>query len=119
MMTLLLSDHPIPLRIDDHGTVRVGNTRVSLDSVIYDYQNGATAEQIADDFPTLDLADIHAVISYYLRNRNEVEAYLAAQQKESDEIRGRIEADSNTQIVRERLIARRQRRNRGDAECHD
>ena len=84
-MTLLISDHPVPLRTAEGGVVRIGDSRISLDSVVYDYKNGATAEQIAFNFPTLDLADIHAVIAWYLRHREEVEQYLIDQQPEADE----------------------------------
>lgn len=105
-MTLLISGEPVPLRTDEGGVVRVGNTRVSLQSVVYDYNNGATAEQIAFDFQTLDLADIHAVIAYYLRHRDEVERYLADQQDQAEGIRHRIAPVVAGGKIRERLLAR-------------
>lgn len=114
-MTLLISGEPVPLRTDEAGVVRVGNTRVSLDSVVCDYQSGATAEQIAFDFPTLDLADIHAVIAYYLRHREEVERYLADQQDQAAEVRRRIEPIVAGAEIRERLLARRAAQERSDA----
>lgn len=106
-MALLISAESLPLRTDESGVVRVGNTRVSLDSVVYDYKNGATAEQIAFDYPTLDLADIHAVIAYYLRHLNEVETYLADQQKQVAEVRAQIEPVVATGQIRDLLLARR------------
>jgi len=114
-MTLLVSDQPVPLRTDDGGVMRIGNTRVSLDSVVYAYRRGATAEQICEDFPTLDLADVHIVISYCLRHGEEVDEYLAAQRKESAELRERIEADPKTQMIRQRLLEQRARRTEGHA----
>ena len=36
-MTLLISDYPVPLKTDEAGVVRIGGTRVSLDSLVYDY----------------------------------------------------------------------------------
>ena len=118
-MTLLVSDQPVPLRVDEGGVVRVGKTRVSLDSVVYDYKNGAVADQIAIDFPTLDLADIHAVIAYYLRHRKEVEEYLADQQQEAVEVRKRIESVVADGDIRERLLARRAARDVNDAPAND
>lgn len=106
-MALVLTDQPVPLRTDEGGVLRVGNTRVSLDSVVYNYKNGATAEQITDAFPTLDLADIHLVIGYYLRHRKEVEDYLADQEHQAAEIRQRIESIVANGDIRERLLARR------------
>jgi uncharacterized protein (DUF433 family) len=106
-MSLLLAAESLPLQADESGVVRIGSTRVSLASMIYDYKNGATAEQIAFDYPTLDLADIHAVIAYYLRHLQEVETYLAEQEKEAAEIRLQIESVVATGQIRERLLARR------------
>ena len=114
-MTLLISNHPVPLRIDEAGVVRIGDSRVSLDSVVYDYKNGATAEQIAFDFPTLDLADIHAVIAWYLRHREEVEQYLTDQQRQAAEVRKRIEPIVANGDIRARLLARRAARDSNDA----
>lgn len=118
-MTLLISDYPVPLRTDEAGVVRIGNTRVSLDSVVYDYMNGATAEQIAFDFSTLELADIHAVIAWYLRHRLEVEQYLSEQQQQAAEIRRRIEPIVANGDIRARLIARHASRKSNDASAND
>jgi uncharacterized protein (DUF433 family) len=118
-MTLLVSDQPVPLRTDENGTVRVGKTRVSLASVVYEYNSGATAEQIAFDFPSLDLADIHAVIAYYLRHRDDVERYLNQQQQEAAEVRRRIQPVVASGEIRERLLARRAAREGNDAPAND
>jgi len=74
----------VPLTTTEFGTIRVGHSRVSLDSVVYHYKQGATAERIAESFPSLDLPAIYAVIAYYLANRESVEAYLRQQEAESD-----------------------------------
>lgn len=54
----------VPLTNTEFGTVRVSGSRVSLDSVVYHYEQGATPERIAESFPSLNLADIYAVIAY-------------------------------------------------------
>ncbi len=107
-MTLSIVETPVPLRTDAHGTVRVGGTRVRLDSVGGAFLQGATAEDIVRKYPTLDLADVYAVLSYYLRRRADVDAYLREQEREATDIRREIEADSNhTQDdIRARLLAR-------------
>jgi uncharacterized protein (DUF433 family) len=117
-MTLLISGEPVPLRADERGTVRVGNTRVSLDSVILDYKNGATAEQIVFDYPTLDLADVHAAIAYYLRHREDVDRYLADQQNQGAEVRKQVEPIVAPGDIRERLLARRTAQGNDDAAVH-
>jgi uncharacterized protein (DUF433 family) len=97
-------DLSVPIRTDEHGTIRVGNTRVTLDVVLARHQQGRTPEQIHESFPTLKLADIYAVISYYLNNRAEVDAYLGQQDKEAAQLRQEIEAKQpQTEPLRARL----------------
>jgi hypothetical protein len=75
--------------------------------VIGAFQNGCTAEQIAYKYPSLNLADIYAVITYYLRHRQEVEVYLAQQWQEAEGIRREVEERFPPSGVRECLFARR------------
>jgi uncharacterized protein (DUF433 family) len=97
---------PVPLKADRYGTVRVGKTRVTLESVVTAFELGATAEQIAHKFPTLELADVYAVIVFYLRNKAEVKDHLAREAKEADDNQAKIEAKSSSSGIRERLLAR-------------
>lgn len=110
-MTTLETTQALPLRLTADGTIRLASTRVSLDSVVHHYRLGATAEQIAQKFPTLDLADIYAAITYYLTHVDEVEDYLRRQEAEGDEIQERLEADPQYQKssanMRSRLHARK------------
>ncbi|HEX9945461.1 MAG TPA: DUF433 domain-containing protein [Thermoanaerobaculia bacterium] len=89
------------------GVVRVGGTRVTLDSVVHAFKAGSSAEDIVRKFPTLSLADVYAVISYYLRHKAEVEAYLEEREREAQELRQQIEAKFDTRGIREMLLARR------------
>ena len=70
-------NEPVPLRTDPHGVIRVGGTRVPLDTIVVAYREGATAEEIAEQYPSVALSDIYASLSYYLRHRSEIDAYLA------------------------------------------
>ena len=106
-MSLSIETEPIPLATDADGVVRVGTTRVTLDTVVAAFQEGATAEEIVYQYPTLDLADVYSVIGYYLRQRSEVEAYLQERQKKADKVRQQNEERFDAQGVRERLLARR------------
>jgi uncharacterized protein (DUF433 family) len=80
-----------PLREDADGALRVGDSRVLLELVIRAFQDGATPETIVQRYATLALADVYAVIAYYLRHRSEVEAYLARREQEAAEVRERVE----------------------------
>lgn len=106
-MALTISPEVIPLRADSDGVIRVGGTRVTLDTVIAAFQEGATAEEIAQQYPSLNLADIYAVIGYYLRHSEEVGAYLEQRRQQAEASRKQNEARYDPQGVRERLLARR------------
>jgi len=97
----------VPLVTDAHGVVRVSGTRVTLDSIVGAFRSGATAEEIAQQFPTLALADIYEVIAYYLRHTAGVDAYLAGRQTEAESLRGEMESRFDPRGLRARLLARR------------
>jgi uncharacterized protein (DUF433 family) len=90
-VSLTLEPETVPLTRTPDGSIRVGGTRVPLDTVIYAYRNGASAENIVDRFDTLILADVYWVIGYYLRHTAEVDAYLAERDRRADEVRRECE----------------------------
>ena len=103
---------PPPLQQDQEGTVRVGGTRVTLDTVVGAWDNGATAEEIAQRYDALALADVHAVLSYYLRHREEVQAYLGRRRQEAEEVRRENDLRFPPDAFRMRLLARRDAQSR-------
>jgi uncharacterized protein (DUF433 family) len=109
-MNLPVATETIPLRKDKYGVIRVGGTRVTLDTVVRAFKNGATAEEIVLQYSALDLADVYAVITYYLRRQAEVEAYLQEQEEEARKVRQQNEARFDPHGIRDRLLARRNQR---------
>ena len=107
---LVIEAEPIPLEMDASGVVRVGGTRVTLDTVVAAFQEGATAEEIVYQYPSLNLADVYAAITYYLKHPSEVDAYLERRQAQADEVRRQNEARFDPRGIRERLLARRAER---------
>jgi uncharacterized protein (DUF433 family) len=106
-MTLLLTTtDTIPLQIDAEGVMRVGRTRVTLDTLVAAFNEGATAEEMAQQYPSVALADIYSVIGYYLRRRSEVEAYLRERQTLATEAQRQNEARLSPVGLRARLLAR-------------
>lgn len=105
---LKISNDTVPLRRDESGVVRVGGTRVTLDTVLAAFQDRASAEEIVHHYPSLELADVYLVIDYYLNHREEVDAYLRKQRELADQTRREIEADNDQREFKERLLARRQ-----------
>ena len=106
-MTLVVTPQSPPLTTDADGVVRVGGTRVTLETVVGAFQGGATAEEIVQQYSSLALADVYAVISYYLNERAEVDAYLRQEQERSEQVREQNERQFDPTGVRERLLARR------------
>lgn len=106
-MSLTPGTAEIPLATDSHGVVRVGGTRVTLESVVGAFRSGATPEEIAQQFPTLALADVYQVIAYYLNHAAEVESHLAARQNQADVLRAEIECRLDPRGMRARLLARK------------
>ncbi len=98
---------PVPLREDEHGVIRVAGSRVTLDSIVALFDRGATAEEIAQSFPTLALGDAYAVLSYVVARRGDVDAYLARRAREDDVARDESEQRAPSADLRARLIARR------------
>ena len=103
---MVITTEVIPLETDEHGVTRVSNTRVTLDTIVTAFKEGATAEEIAQQYPTVPLADVYYVIGYYLHRRDEVEEYLEKRKQEADELQNQMEARFNPMGIRERLLAR-------------
>jgi uncharacterized protein (DUF433 family) len=107
-MPLIIHPEPVPLRTDEYGVIRVGDSQVVLDIVIRAFNNGADPESIVHGYPTLNLADVYAAIAYYLRHRKEVDDYLQARQEEAERLRQEIEAKQPDRAeLREKLLARK------------
>src|SRR5690349_1645373 len=98
---------PVPLRSDDDGVVRIGRTRVTLDTIVSAFDDGTSAEEIVLQYPSLELADVYAVLSYYLRHRADVEVYLQRRAADAAVVRQENERRTNPVGIRERLLARR------------
>jgi|SRR5262245_50399512 len=115
MLTYLpLQADPLPIRIDTSGALRVGNTRVTIDSVLQCYLAGDTPEVIVQAFDTLELADVYSVIAHYLRHRTEFDQYLKMYDMRFEN--GRAAAMAGGQAgLKERLQARLAARQADDA----
>lgn len=97
-----------PIREDESGALRVGNTRVLLEFVIKEFEDGATPEAIIQQFPSLLLSDVYAVIAYYLKHRDEIGGYIAERDRLGDSVQHRIEAGQpDLAEIRRRLNAAR------------
>ena len=100
----------IPFAVTEQGTIRIKGSRVSLDSIVHHFKLGATAEQIIQSFPSLNLGDVYSSIAYYLARRSEIETYLEQQRVEADNLQGQLESNAAYQAeigeLRSRILDR-------------
>jgi uncharacterized protein (DUF433 family) len=87
----LMPDSDTYVRTDEHGVMRVGNTRVSLDSVVIPFQNGDAPESIRSQYPSLTLEQVYGAITYYLAHKPQVDEYLERQQAQFEELKAQID----------------------------
>jgi uncharacterized protein (DUF433 family) len=111
---LPLSPEPPPLRLDDGGVVRIANSRVTLDLVVEQYENGMTPEDLVRAYDALALADVYAVIGYYLKHKTVVREYLNRREQEAAALRAQIESE-RPNIARDDLLIKRTAREKVDA----
>ena len=104
---ILQPDMP-PIREDADGALRIGDSRVLLELVINAFQDGATPEAICLRYSSLRLSEIFAVIAYYLRHPQEVDAYLLRRERRTAENDARMQArQGDLTAIRARIAARR------------
>jgi uncharacterized protein (DUF433 family) len=110
-MSLTIHHDPPPIRLGEDGAVRVGPTRVTLETVLYYHLAGQTPEQIVESFDTLKLADVYSAIGYYYRHKDEVDAFLRAGEAEAARWKEYWDAQlPDRATLRERLLSRLERK---------
>jgi uncharacterized protein (DUF433 family) len=106
-MIVALQNDPFPLRMEEDGGIRVAETEVQLEWVIEAHENGTDPETIVRWFDRLRLADVYAVISFYLNHKAEVRQYILERDRQAQEIRDKIEAGQpDRSKLREKLLTR-------------
>ena len=102
-----VAKEPVPVVKDADGIMRVRGARISLDTVFAAFREGATAEEIVQQYPSISLADVYQVIGYCLRHSSEVEGYLAERRERGRTTRELNESNWHPDGIRDRLLARR------------
>ena len=108
-MTVLLEIQPINLTLaaDSNGVIKIAGSRVTLDTIVGAFLRGATAEEIAQQYPSITLADVYATISYYLQHQDEVEKYLEKRRKHAKTVKEQNQKRFDQSGIRARLLARK------------
>ena len=108
-MSLTISAEQVPLTTDSHGVVRITGTRIPIETVVDEFNQGASPEEIVLSYPTLELSQVYSVIAYYLRNKTEVDAYIKEQDHLAYEARERHGVNAFSRQLREQLIQRQKK----------
>jgi len=82
--------------------IRIKGSRIGIETILTEYLDGRLAEYIVMEYPSLSLEQVHATITYFLRNREAMEAYLARLDEWSDQ-RRREQSRSSVSPTVERL----------------
>jgi uncharacterized protein (DUF433 family) len=107
-MALRIPEDPAPITINTDGVALIGGTRVRLETIVAAFHDGDSPEQIVDNYDVLTLADVYAVIAYYLNHREEVDEYIRQQEAAAEQVRREIEANQPEMFsLRARLLERK------------
>ncbi len=98
-MTITLVADPLPLRVDETGAIRVGQSRVTLDVLLQYWRLGMNPEDITRGLDTLSLADVHGALAYYFRHQNEIDDYLRRREEEAEKLRQEIETANASRLA--------------------
>lgn len=104
-----LTTPSLPLRVDERGIIRVGRTRIPLETVLIAFQQGYTPEEIAMQYPTLQLEDVYTIVTCYLHNREVLDAYLEVMERVGEENRRQWAMLHPARNLRQRLLKRYRR----------
>ena len=106
MSALLNQAHEVPLVEGADRVIRVAGTRVTLETIAAAFDEGATAEEIVQQYPSLLLSDIYDVLSYVLRHRTRLHDYLSRRDAERTALRVENARRFSAEGLRARLLAR-------------
>lgn len=96
----------LPLRIDESGALRVGATRVTLETILAEFQQGSSPEMIVLSYPTLQLEQVYALLAFYLHNRPLFDRYLQEAERRAEQWFEEYEARSGMKELRQQILER-------------
>ena len=92
------------VRLDDHGVMRIGNSRVMLDAIVAGFTQGHSPETLQQQYPVLSLEEVYGAITYYLAHTDEVNTYLKRQDELWETSRAKSTARSSPIVERLRAL---------------
>ncbi len=103
----------------DNEAIRIAGTRIGIETVLRDYLEGASPEEIMLRYPTLSLEQVHATITYFLANQEKVDLYLEQVRQHQEEAWQKQQRHPSefVQELRVRLDKQRRKLHRGSMEA--
>ncbi len=92
------------VRVDEHGVMRIGNSRVMLNSIVAGFEQGHSPETLQQPYPALRLEEVYGAITYYLAHTDEVHAYLKRQDELWEAWRAKSATRSSPVVERLRAL---------------
>jgi uncharacterized protein (DUF433 family) len=105
-MSLVLEREAPPLKQEEGGAIRIGESRVLLELVIQAFQSGDTPETIVARYSTLSLSEVYRSIGYYLNHQETVDLYLQRREELAQVVEAKISerSENNGHGIRSRLL---------------
>ena len=95
------------LEENSKGVLLLAGTRIPIDTIVFDFNDGAAPEEIVLRYPSLSLPRVYATISHYLQNRSEIDRYLKVRKKRHASLKATVESAYPPAGIRQRLLARK------------
>ena len=105
-VTLKNEAEPVPLISDADGDC-VSGTRITLDTVVSAFGDGATRRGDRAAASSLRLGDVYAILTFYIRRRPDIDVYVRQRRRDAESAREENESRFDPEGIRERLLARR------------
>ena len=99
-----MNEEKLYVWVDEHGAMRIGHSRVMLDSIIAGFEQGHSPETLQQQYPTLSLEEVYGAITYYLAHTDEVYAYLKRQDERWEAWRAQSATRSSPVVERLRAL---------------
>jgi uncharacterized protein (DUF433 family) len=90
--------------VDEHGAMRIANSRVMLDSIVAGFEQGHSPETLQQQYPALSLEEVYGAITYYLAHTDEVHTYLKRQDELWEAWRAKRSTRSSPVVERLRAL---------------
>ena len=106
----------VPLVQWEDGSIRVRNSRVTLETIVIRMHMGDTVERIHRGFPTVSVSQIKEILAWYFDNKAEADEYLKEIEAESERLRQWVESQPGYKERREKLLRCREELRRRKAQ---